>query len=185
MGYLIRWKLNLKYRRIRRIARKNGAIVGENVVMPLSLAKKANKNLIIGNHVCISTDNFSSFRYPVKIGDNVIIGNGVKFVMGTHNIDSPNWEHCRPNKELVIEDYVWLCPDCVILPSVSRIAYGSVVGANAVLVKNTEKLNVYGGNPAKALRTRLCVHSDLVVESLLGGDFEVYVKTRKNKSIKL
>ena len=142
MGYLIRWKLNLKYRRIRRIARKNGAIVGENVVMPLSLAKKANKNLIIGNHVCISTDNFSSFRYPVKIGDNVIIGNGVKFVMGTHNIDSPNWEHCRPNKELVIEDYVWLCPDCVILPSVSRIAYGSVVGANAVLVKNTEKLYV-------------------------------------------
>ena len=28
--------------------------------------------------------------------------------MGSHNIDSPNWEHCRHNSGLTIEDYVWL-----------------------------------------------------------------------------
>ena len=70
----------------------------------------------------------SSFRYPIKIGNNVIIGSNVKFVMGSHNIDSPNWEHCRHNSGLTIEDYVWLAPDSVILPSCTTIAYGTVVG---------------------------------------------------------
>lgn len=181
LGGIVRWRQYIKQAYIRKVARKNGVVVGDDVIMPLSLAKKANANLVIGNHVCISTDNFSSFRYPVRIGDNVIIGNGVKFVMGSHDIDSPDWEHCRPNKGLVIEDYVWLCPDSVILPSVKKIAYGSVVGANAVLVKDTTEMAVYGGNPAKELRLRKCVHSDLVVESLRGGDFKAYLRTWKNK----
>lgn len=178
LGAFVRWRQNLKYSRIRKIARKNGAIVGEEVVMPLSLAQKANKNLVIGNHVCISTDNFSSFRYPIRIGNHVIIGGNVKFVMGSHNIDSPDWEHYRPNKELIIEDYVWLCPDCVILPSVKKISYGTVIGANAVLTKDTNRMTVYGGNPAKELRLRKCVHTKLIVESLLGGDYKTYIKTR-------
>lgn len=38
---------------------------------------------------------------------------------------------------------------------------------------------VLGGNPAKEIRKRQCVHSDLVVESLLGGDYYVYKQTRK------
>lgn len=185
LGALVRWINYIKQARIRRIARKNGATLGDEVIIPLSLAKKANKNLVIGNHVCISTDNFSSFRYPVKIGNNVIIGGNVKFVMESHNIDSPDWEHYRPNKELIIEDYVWLCPDCVILPSVEKIAYGTVVGANAVLAKNTNRMAVYGGNPAKELRLRKCVHTKLVVESLLGGDYKAYIKTRKNKLNKI
>lgn len=179
VGLLVRWKQNIKYARARRIARKRGATIGEGVIMSISLAKKANKNLIIGNHVSIATDKFSSFRYPVKIGNNVIIGDNVKIVMGSHNIESPHWENYRPNKELVIEDYVWLCPDCVILPSCSNISYGSVIGANAVVVKNVLDMSVVGGNPAKEIKKRTCVHSDLVVKSLLGGDYDIYKKTRK------
>lgn len=44
-GLLVRWKQRIKYDRAVRIARKKGAIIGDNVVMPLSLAKKANSNL--------------------------------------------------------------------------------------------------------------------------------------------
>lgn len=60
-----------------------------------------------------------------------------------------------------------------------QIAYGTVVGANAVIIKDTTKMAVLGGNPAKEIRKRQCVHSDLVVESLLGGDYYVYKQTRK------
>lgn len=179
IGLIVRWKQNFKYARARRIARKRGATIGEGVIMPISLAKKVNKNVTIGNHVSIHSDNFSSFRYPIKIGNNVIIGSNVKFVMGSHNIGSPNWEHCRHNSGLTIEDYVWLAPDSVILPSCTTIAYGTVVGANAVIIKDTTKMAVLGGNPAKEIRKRQCVHSDLVVESLLGGDYYVYKQTRK------
>ena len=54
-GLLARWKQHFKYDRAVRIARKRGATVGENVVMPLSLAKAANSNLKIGDHVSIQT----------------------------------------------------------------------------------------------------------------------------------
>lgn len=181
IGLIVRWKQQWKYKYARYIARKNGTTIGEGVIMSISLAKKANKNLIIGNHTSIATDNFSSFRYPVKIGSHVIIGNGVKFVMGSHRLDSPNWEHYRPKPELVIEDYVWLCPDSVILPSVSRVGYGSVLGANAVACKDMEEMSIYGGNPAKGLKKRPCVHSDLVVESLLGGDYTIYKAVRNKR----
>lgn len=42
-------------------------------------------------------------------------------------------------------------------------------------------MSVVSGNPAKELRKRLCVHSNLVVESLLGGDYEIYKQTRKQR----
>ena len=43
-GLLIRWKNNRKYAKAIRIARKNGASIGNDVVMPLSLAQRANQN---------------------------------------------------------------------------------------------------------------------------------------------
>lgn len=55
LGLVVRWKQNLKYEKARRIARKKGAIIGEGVIIPITLAKSANKNLVIGNHVSIQT----------------------------------------------------------------------------------------------------------------------------------
>lgn len=74
-GLIVRWKQHFKYDRAVRIARKRGATVGENVVMPLSLAKAANSNLKIGDHVSIQTDKID-LRNPVTIGNHVIIGSG-------------------------------------------------------------------------------------------------------------
>lgn len=44
LGLIARWKQHFKYDKAVRIARKRGASIGENVVMPLSLARKANSN---------------------------------------------------------------------------------------------------------------------------------------------
>lgn len=181
LGLIARWKQHFKYARAVRIARKKGASIGNNVTMPIELAKKLNNNVVIGNNVSILTTDFSSFRYPIKIGNNVIIGQDVRFTMGSHNIDSPDWEHYRPNDGLVIDDYVWLCPKCTIMPSVRYIGYGAVVGAASVVVKDVPTMTVVSGFPAKELRKRKCVHSSLVVESLLGGDYYTYIKTRKRK----
>ena len=46
------------------------------------------------------------------------------------------------------------------------------------MVKNVEAMSVVGGNPAKEFKKRKCVHKNLVVESLLGGDYDTYKKTR-------
>lgn len=178
LGIYPRFKQFLKHERARYIARKNGATIGKGVIIPISLARTVNKNLTIGDHSSVNISNFSSMRYPISIGKNVIIGNDVKIILGSHNIDSTEWEHIRKSPPLVIEDYVWICPYSIILPSCSKIEYGTVVGAGSIVSKNLEEMSVYGGNPAKKLRKRKCVHSDLVVESLHAGDLIQYIKSR-------
>jgi len=75
VGLIVRWKQQWKYRYARWIARRNGATIGESVNMPLSLAKRANKNLTVGDHTSIQTDKLD-LRNPLSIGNQVIIGGG-------------------------------------------------------------------------------------------------------------
>lgn len=178
IGLLSRYIAHLKYERISRIARKNGAIVGEGVIMPKSLAKKLNSNVVIGNHVSIETDKLDT-RCSLRIGDNVIIGRGTEIITVSHNIDSPNWEPKYYGIE--IEDYVWLPTNVLVLPSCRKIGKGAVVGSGSVVVKNVEEMTVVSGNPAKELRKRSCVHTDLPVERLQHGDYKQYKETYKRR----
>ena len=50
------------------------------------------------------------------------------------------------------------------------------------MVKNVEAMSVVGGNPAQEFKKRKCVHKNLVVESLLGGDYHTYKKVRLLKT---
>ena len=118
-------------------------------------------------------------RSSVTIGSHVIIGAGTEIITTSHNIDSPDWT--LKNYGITIEDYVWIPTNVLILPSCRNISYGSVIGSGSVVVKNTDPMSVVGGNPAKELRKRKCVHSNLIVESLLGGDYDIYKKTRKKR----
>lgn len=179
LGLIVRWKQHFKYDKAVRIARKRGASIGENVVMPLSLARKANSNLKIGDHVSIQTDKID-LRNPVTIGNHVIIGSETEIITTSHNIDSEEWEH--KHYGLTIEDYVWIPTRVMILPSCRKIQYGGVVSSGSVVVKDVESMSVVGGNPAKEFKNRKCVHKNLVVESLLGGDYYTYKQTRRLKT---
>lgn len=175
-GLLIRWWTNLKHERARRIARRNGATIGQAVIMPLSLARRANANLVVGDHVSIQTDRLD-LRNPVHIGSHVIIGHETEIITTSHHIDSPDFEH--KNYGITIDDYVWIPTRVLILPSCRHIGRGAVVSSGSVVVRNVDSMSVVGGNPAQEFKRRQQVHSDLVVESLLGGDFEAYREARK------
>ena len=101
-GLYPRTKKYIIQRYISSVARKNGAHIGECVTMPYKLAKKANSNLIVGNHTSIQTD-LIDLRSKVIIGNHVIIGSGVEIITCSHNIDSPDWEF--KSYGLEIEDY--------------------------------------------------------------------------------
>jgi acetyltransferase-like isoleucine patch superfamily enzyme len=178
IGKLARLKKHLYYSYARYVARKKGATIGDNVVLPLSLAKRANVNLIIGNNSSIQSDSID-IRARVTIGANVIIGSGVEIITCSHEIDSPEWEFKSYGIE--IEDYAWIATRVFILPSCRKIARGAVCGAGALVVKDVEVMSVVSGSPATPIKLRKQVHSNLVVESLLGGDFNTYIKTWKNR----
>lgn len=95
----------------------------------------------------------------------------------SHNIDSPEWEHKYYG--IIIDDYAWLPTNILVLPSCRHIGRGSVVSSGSVVVKNVDDMSVVGGNPASEFKKRECVHSNLVVESLLGGDYERYKKVQR------
>ena len=180
MGWGVRLFQNVKYLRARRIARRNGAKIGEGAIFSVALARKMNANVVVGAHTSIQTDCLDT-RNPLHIGEYVIIGHGTEIITTSHNIDSPEWE--RKDYGLVIEDYVWLPTKVIVLPSCRRIGRGAVASSGSVVVRNVEPMQVVGGNPAKLLKMRECVHSSLVVESLLGGDFSIYRAARKRKNV--
>ena len=178
LGLAARWKQHFKYDRAVRIARKRGATIGEGVIMPLSLARRANSNLTIGDHVSIQTDKID-LRSPVTVGNQVIIGGGTEIITTSHNIDSPDWEHKYYG--ITIDDYAWIPTNVLVLPSCRHIGYGAVVGSGSVVVKDVEPMSVVSGSPAKEFKKRKTVHSSLVVESLLGGDYRIYKETRRKR----
>jgi acetyltransferase-like isoleucine patch superfamily enzyme len=165
-----------KHEKARRIARKRGATIGKNTVLPLSLAKRANKNLVVGHNTSIQTDKID-LRSSVKIGNYCIIG-VCEIITTSHYVDSPDWEHKHYGIE--IEDFAWIATNVLVTPACRHIGYGAVLGAGSVVVKNVEKMSIVGGNPAVHLRNRLKVHENLVVESLLSGDLKAYIKAWKN-----
>lgn len=178
-GRAIRWITNQKYERARRIARKRGAEVGDTAVFSVSLAKKLNSNCHIGNHVSIQTDMIDT-RCPIYIDDFVIIGKNTEIITGSHNIDSPEFEFKQYG--IRINKYAWIPTNVLILPSCRQIGEGAVVGSGSVVVKNVEDMSVVSGNPAKEIRKRKCVHTNLVVESLLGGDYYEYKNVWLNRN---
>lgn len=178
LGALARIRNYCKYKRSAEKARKKGAKLGECVTLSPDFVCKLNSLVTIGSHTSIAQGcDLSSIFQPFTIGSHVIIGNDVKLIQTSHNIDSLDYEHVSKSGGVKIEDYVWICPHCIILPSVRRIGRGAVIGAGSVVAKDVEPMAVMAGNPARLLRYRKCVHSNLVVESLLGNDLITYIKT--------
>ena len=146
-----------------------------------SLAKRANRNLCIGSNTSIGSYKID-LRSPVRIGNRVIISNDSEIITTSHYIDSPEWEPKYYGIE--IEDYVWIASDVLILPSCRKIGYGAVIGAGSVVTNDVPPMSVVGGNPAGIIRQRSCVHSKLVISSLLSGDLKIYWKTWINQHLR-
>ncbi len=71
-----------------------------------------------------------------------------------------------PHVQLTIGNDVWIGHNAVILPSVSSIADGAVIGAGAVVNKNVPTYAVATGNPCRIVRYRF---SESVIAELLAS----------------
>jgi acetyltransferase-like isoleucine patch superfamily enzyme len=158
------------------IARWNGAEIGANVYMRLSLALKSNTNLTIGDNSIIESSDID-LRDKVKIGSNVIINTGVCILRASHKVHSKDFETI--SNPLQIGDFCWITTNSVILPGCQLLQAGSVLGAGAVLNKSvTKEKQILIGNPATVLKVRKDCHVDVVLPSLQGRDLKSYYKAR-------
>lgn len=180
-GLLPRIICYIKYQKSRRVALKNGAKIGSNSIILKNFAKKCNENFELGENCSIGSYKID-LRSPVKISNNVIISNDSEIITTSHYINSPEWEPKQYGIE--IEDYVWIASNVLILPSCRKIGYGAVIGAGSVVVKDVPPMSVVSGNPAKIIKQRECIHSKLIISSLLSGDLQIYWNTWINKNRK-
>lgn len=115
--------------------------------------------LIIGDNVGVSSLAIVCHE-KISIGNNVRIGGGVViYDTDFHSLDTKErTELSREFKEnvktvpVVIEDGVFIGAHAIILKGVT-IGRNSIIGAGSVVTKSIPDNELWGGNPAKFIRT--------------------------------
>jgi acetyltransferase-like isoleucine patch superfamily enzyme len=106
---------------------------------------KIGKNVFI-NHACSFLD-----LGGITIEDDVQIGPRVNLVTENHPVDPTLRKHLDL-KPVVIKRNAWIGAGATVLPGVT-VGENSIVAAGAVVNKDVPDNTIYGGIPAKFIRT--------------------------------
>jgi maltose O-acetyltransferase len=111
------------------------------------------EQIVIGSKVFINRGiDIDAGTASVRLEDGTVFGVGVVLAAGGHNISGPERRALGPNDApVVIGAGSWLGARVVVLPGV-HVAPGCVVGAGAVVTRDTEPNGVYVGVPARRVR---------------------------------
>lgn len=100
-------------------------------------------------NVSVTIDNKAS----VTVGENVHIAPEVYIGTSTHTVaDGSRRAGAVENLPIVIGRGAWIGARAIILPGVT-VGEGAVIAAGAVVTKDCEADTLYGGVPARALRS--------------------------------
>jgi acetyltransferase-like isoleucine patch superfamily enzyme len=131
-------------------------------IMKYNRNSRFQNNIYIGHgdHVSIGDEcqiNGNVFIQGGRIGNYVMIAPDVAILSLVHHVSSTAIPMIRQGRrkhvDPIIEDDVWIGTRVVILPGI-RIARGCIIGAGAVVTRDTQPYGIYGGVPAKLIRKR-------------------------------
>ncbi|MCB9850870.1 MAG: acyltransferase [Phycisphaerales bacterium] len=117
------------------------------------------KNTHLGNNVSFNGLEVAGSG-KVTIGDNFHSGPGILLISQIHNYDhgeSIPYDRTKIEREIVIEDNVWLGSRVIILGGV-RIGEGAIIQAGSCVVSDIPKCAIAGGHPAKVFKMRDVEH---------------------------
>jgi acetyltransferase-like isoleucine patch superfamily enzyme len=144
-------------------------ILGNNVICSAELYSFFGKgNIHIGDCSYIGQNSRIWALKGVTIGERVLISHNVFIVdnlthplnasirhqqyMAKHGFPFPQNIDLQ-EKEVIIEDDVWIAANAIILSGV-RIGKGAIVGAGSVVTKSIAAGDIVGGNPARVLKNK-------------------------------
>lgn len=110
----------------------------------------------VGTNFSVNSGTYINGIGGIDIGNYVLVGSNVTISSGEHPIEGKEpavFARQSIPKKIIIEDDVWIGAGAVIMPGIT-LARGTVVGANAVVTKDTAPYSVVVGVPAKILRFR-------------------------------
>lgn len=109
------------------------------------------KGLLIGDSVTVGWFCLLDARGGIKIEDNVSVSSYVKFITGSHDVDSKN--NKAVFEPIIVKKYAWICTGAIVLQGVT-IGKGAVVAAGAVVTKDVPDYTIVGGVPATVIGRR-------------------------------
>jgi maltose O-acetyltransferase len=126
--------------------------VGEGVDFRPPFYVEYGQHLSIGRGSFVNTDFLALGGGRITIGEDVLIGPGVRFYTPNHPLDPDDrragYERVAP---ITVGDNVWIGGSAVVLPGVT-IGADSIVGAGSVVTKDVPSGVVVAGNPARVIR---------------------------------
>jgi maltose O-acetyltransferase len=123
--------------------------VFRSIVAPVELTVARGASLSIAPETHVNSGTTICATESVSIGSRVEIATYVS-IYDTNFHDLYNRRVMPTPEPVVIEDDVWLCTKCTILPGV-RIGRGAVVSANALVREDVEPFTVVSGVPARVV----------------------------------
>ncbi|WP_436862365.1 acyltransferase [Staphylococcus caeli] len=128
--------------------------VGKNVFVGKYITIKNINKLAIGNDVSIHAYSYIDAYGEIEIGNSVSIANHATIISSDHTWTDNNhpikYNPVDP-KKIIIENDVWIAAGVRILGG-NTIKTRNVIGAGAVVNKNTERNSVYVGVPIKKVK---------------------------------
>jgi putative colanic acid biosynthesis acetyltransferase WcaF len=138
------------YRRL--ILRCFGAKVGKKVNVYPSAKIWLPSNLIIDDFSTLGPNVNIYNQATITLGKHIIVSQGAYLCASSH--DYNDILHSLLLCPIKIKDNVWLCTESFVGPNVT-VKQGAVLGAKAVLMKDSSPWCVYAGNPAKLIKKRV------------------------------
>lgn len=119
------------------------------------------ENIYLGSNVRITMDCciWPEKNSKILIGDNVLIGPGVKMFTGNHGISDngiPITFQERTEADIMIGNDVWIGANSVITSGV-KVNDGAVIAAGSVVTKEVPPKAIVGGVPAKLIKLRASI----------------------------
>lgn len=138
---------------------KRHAKIGKNTNIHPTVIIRESQNIFIGNNCYFNHNtilNGGKKNAKLIIGDFVQTGPNVAFYVANHShLDNgtPIINQGYYEKDIVIEDDVWIGANSVILPGVT-IGEGAIIGAGSVVNKDVSPYSICAGTPAKFIKYR-------------------------------
>lgn len=127
---------------------------GTNIYIGKYVVIKNIHNLRIGNNVSIHSFSYIDAYGKIDIGNNVSIANHTTLISSDHtwqDNDKPIKYNQVTPKKIIIEDDIWIAAGVRVLGG-SHIRRRCVIGAGAVVNKDTEANSLYVGVPIKKVK---------------------------------
>lgn len=129
-----------------------GAKIGQGVVIKPSVDVKYPWHLVVGDHTWIGEHVWIDNLTAVRLGSNVCISQGAFFCTGNHDWSDPAFGLMIAPIQL--GDGAWAGARSILTPG-TVLGAGSVAAAGAVVSGIIPDFEIFAGNPAQFVKSRI------------------------------